>query len=76
MSSWWIIIIHIHISTVFQELLERTGDTDEEILKRMEEILFTYKCKVEDKLAAEGKQLPKVRIGNNNNEPQTSSFVH
>ena len=25
----------------------------------MEEILFTYKCKVEDKLAAEGKQLPK-----------------
>ena len=28
----------------------------------MEEILFTYKCKVEDKLAAEGKQLPKVRV--------------
>jgi len=29
------------------------------ILKRMEEILFTYKTKVEDKLAAEGKALPK-----------------
>ena len=42
--------------------LDRTGDTDEEILKRMEEILLTYKCKVEDKLAAEGKQLPKVRL--------------
>ena len=36
-------------------------DTDEQILKRMEEILFTYKTKVEDKLAAEGKALPKVR---------------
>ena len=36
-------------------------DTDEQILKRMEEILFTYKTKVEDKLAAEGKVLPKVR---------------
>ena len=35
-------------------------DTDEQILKRMEEILFTYKTKVEDKLAAEGKALPKV----------------
>jgi len=34
-------------------------DTDEQILKRMEEILFTYKTKVEDKLAAEGKALPK-----------------
>lgn len=34
-------------------------DTDEQILKRMEEILFTYKTKVEDKLAAEGKVLPK-----------------
>ena len=34
-------------------------DTDEQILKRMEEILFTYKSKVEDKLAAEGKALPK-----------------
>ena len=45
-----------------QELLQSQGDTDEEILKRMEEILFTYKCKVEDKLAAEGKQLPKVRV--------------
>ena len=33
-------------------------DTDEQILKRMEEILFTYKIKVEDKLAAEGKELP------------------
>jgi hypothetical protein len=33
-------------------------DTDEAILKRMEEILFTYKIKVEDKLAAEGKELP------------------
>ena len=43
-----------------QELLDIGGDTEEEILKRMEEILFTYKCKVEDKLAAEGKQLPKV----------------
>ena len=38
-------------------------DTDEQILKRMEEILFTYKTKVEDKLAAEGKVLPKVRKG-------------
>ena len=28
----------------------------------MEEILFTYKTKVEDKLAAEGKALPKVSI--------------
>ena len=37
-------------------------DTDEQILKRMEEILFTYKTKVEDKLAAEGKALPKVCI--------------
>ena len=27
----------------------------------MEEILFTYKSKVEDKLAAEGKALPKVK---------------
>ena len=35
-------------------------DKDEHILKRMEEILFTYKSKVEDKLAAEGKALPKV----------------
>jgi hypothetical protein len=34
------------------------ADTDEAILKRMEEILFTYKIKVEDKLAAEGKELP------------------
>jgi len=42
-----------------KELLDIGGDTEEEILKRMEEILFTYKCKVEDKLAAEGKQLPK-----------------
>ena len=33
-------------------------DTDEAILKRMEEILFTYKIAVEDKLAAEGKELP------------------
>ena len=33
-------------------------DTDEAILRRMEEILFTYKIKVEDKLAAEGKELP------------------
>ena len=29
------------------------------ILRRMEEILFTYKSKVEDRLAAEGKELPK-----------------
>lgn len=34
-------------------------ESDELILKRMEEILFTYKSKVEDKLAAEGKELPK-----------------
>lgn len=34
-------------------------ESDEHILKRMEEILFTYKSKVEDKLAAEGKELPK-----------------
>jgi len=34
-------------------------ETDEMILRRMEEILFTYKTKVEDRLAAEGKQLPK-----------------
>ena len=34
-------------------------ETDEMILKRMEEILFTYKTKVEDRLAAEGKELPK-----------------
>ena len=34
-------------------------ETDEMILRRMEEILFTYKSKVEDRLAAEGKQLPK-----------------
>ena len=34
-------------------------ETDEMILKRMEEILFTYKSKVEDRLAAEGKELPK-----------------
>ena len=29
------------------------------ILKRMEEILLTYKSKVEDHLAAEGRELPK-----------------
>ena len=34
-------------------------ENDEMILKRMEKILFTYKSKVEDKLAAEGKELPK-----------------
>ena len=34
-------------------------ETDEMILKRMEEILLTYKTKVEDRLAAEGKELPK-----------------
>ena len=34
-------------------------ETDEMILRRMEEILFTYKSKVEDRLAAEGKELPK-----------------
>ena len=46
-----------------QDVLDMAGDydTDEQILKRMEEILFTYKTKVEDKLAAEGKVLPKVR---------------
>ena len=35
------------------------AETDEMILKRMEEILFTYKSKVEGRLAAEGKELPK-----------------
>ena len=32
---------------------------DDLILKRMEEILLTYKSKVEDHLAAEGRELPK-----------------
>lgn len=32
---------------------------DDLILKRMEEILMTYKSKVEDHLAAEGRELPK-----------------
>ena len=32
---------------------------DDQILKRMEEILMTYKSRVEDKLAAEGMELPK-----------------
>ncbi len=37
------------------------GDTEEEdmILKRMEEILMTYKSRVENHLAAEGRELPK-----------------
>ena len=34
-------------------------DDDGLILKRMEEILMTYKSKVEDHLAAEGRELPK-----------------
>lgn len=34
-------------------------DEGDEILKRMEEILMTYKSKVEDHLAAEGRELPK-----------------
>jgi len=43
-----------------RELLDLGSfENDEMILKRMEEILFTYKSKVEDKLAAEGKELPK-----------------
>ena len=46
---------------LFKDVLDVADfDTDEQILKRMEEILFTYKTKVEDKLAAEGKALPKV----------------
>ena len=32
---------------------------DDEILKRMEEILLTYKARVETHLAAEGRELPK-----------------
>jgi len=36
-----------------------TTDNDDLILKRMEEILMTYKSKVEDHLAAEGRELPK-----------------
>ena len=36
-----------------------TADNDDLILKRMEEILMTYKSKVEDHLAAEGRELPK-----------------
>ena len=42
-----------------RDALASDWDKDEMILKRMEEILFTYKSKVEDKLAAEGKELPK-----------------
>ena len=36
-----------------------TTDNDDLILKRMEEILMTYKSKVEDHLAAEGREFPK-----------------
>ena len=36
-----------------------TTDNDDLILKRMEEILMTSKTKVEDHLAAEGRELPK-----------------
>ena len=50
-----------HSPPLLQDVLDLgSGDGDEQILKRMEEILFTYKTKVEDKLAAEGKALPKV----------------
>ena len=41
-----------------QALAELEAD-DDLILKRMEEILLTYKSKVEDHLAAEGRELPK-----------------
>jgi len=39
---------------------EAAGTTDnDDLIQRMEEILMTYKSKVEDHLAAEGRELPK-----------------
>jgi hypothetical protein len=40
-------------------LADLDGGEDDEILKRMEEILLTYKARVEHHLAAEGRELPK-----------------
>ena len=59
----YIFVACVYLVPDTQDVLDMAGDydTDEQILKRMEEILFTYKTKVEDKLAAEGKVLPKVR---------------
>eukprot|EP00095_Tigriopus_kingsejongensis_P009127 maker-scaffold595_size129005-snap-gene-0.19 protein:Tk09127 transcript:maker-scaffold595_size129005-snap-gene-0.19-mRNA-1 annotation:"glutamic acid-rich protein" len=42
-----------------REVLNEIEADDDLILKRMEEILMTYKSKVEDHLAAEGRELPK-----------------
>ena len=42
-----------------RELATELDADDDLILKRMEEILLTYKSKVEDHLAAEGRELPK-----------------
>lgn len=53
---------HLHNSGGGGSGSSRSGgdmETDEMILRRMEEILFTYKSKLEDRLAAEGKELPK-----------------
>ena len=41
----------------------------------MEEILFTYKSKVEDKLAAEGKALPKVKKNIYRQKLQNENFI-
>jgi hypothetical protein len=46
-------------------------EDDDQILKRMEEILLTYKSKVETRLAAEGRQLPKEIF-----EDFTTQWVH
>jgi len=47
------------ISSKSNQALEELEAEDDLILKRMEEILLTYKSKVEDHLAAEGRELPK-----------------
>jgi hypothetical protein len=40
-------------------LADLDAGEDDQILKRMEEILLTYKARVETHLAAEGRELPK-----------------
>ena len=47
------------ISSKSNQALAELEAEDDLILKRMEEILLTYKSKVEDHLAAEGRELPK-----------------
>ena len=47
------------IASKSNQALEELEAEDDLILKRMEEILLTYKSKVEDHLAAEGRELPK-----------------